>query len=118
MLRAKAPLEYSPGLDSNLTPLTLAVGPLSNIMFWNIQPGGPFPTLRTTELRTSIWAVPVAAMKAPIMFADARSKWLPLTSRMQPLHPKNPPSIPPVTFIIFESTMVTLLWPSMLKAPP
>ena len=74
LLRAKAPLENPPGLVSNLTPLTVAVGPSSNIMFCDDQPGNPFPTLRTTELRRLIWAVPVAATKPPIISADAFSK--------------------------------------------
>ena len=118
LLRAKAPLENPPGLVSNLTPLTLAVGPSIIRMFCADQSVPVLPTSRTTELRTSIWAVPVVEMKAPSISADPRSKWLLLTSRLQPLHPKNPPSIPPVMLIIFESTMVTLLWPSTLIAPP
>ena len=34
----KAPLEKPPGLVSNLTPLTVAVGPLIRLMFCDDQP--------------------------------------------------------------------------------
>jgi len=115
----KAPLEKPPGLVSNLTPLTVAVGPLIRLMFCDDQPpSSANPTSRKTESRRTRVALPVAAMKAPIMSTDATSKWLPLTSKVQPVHPKNPPSIPPVTLVMFESAMVILLWPLAEKAPP
>ena len=63
-------------------------------------------------------APPDAAMKAPAIFAIESSKRPPLTSMAQPLHPKTPPIIPPITLETFESTSFILLATSTEIAPP